>query len=631
MPSKRGDRKPKKAGLKARPRPRPAAGRRKSEAERAEVERRVQGILMGSPVPCFIIDTDHRVRYWNRALAVLSGVKPSQVIGTRDQWRAFYPKKRPCLADLLIEGDTDKIARWYGGKGRRSALAKKGFEAVDFFPALGPKGRWIQFTAAAIRDASGILQGAIETLEDITEQKRAEEALKASEEKHRRLVEDLSEVIFSVDAEGRISYVSPPIESVLGYRTDQIIGQRFDRFIHPDDLPGLTESFRRTLAGDLHPYEYRLVARDGRVIHVQSSSRTIQDGGRTIGLLGVLTDISERKKAEEELRASEEKYRGLFENAFDAIYQSTPQGRILTVNPAMVRMLGYGSREELLSVPVVDTYLNPADRLRMADRLEREGEVRDYELVLKRKDGTPVHVIQNTHVVRDAAGRILYYEGTLTDVSELKRAEGQIMAKLREKEVLLKEINHRVKNNLQIVSSLLRLQSERVRHPEAKDILRGSISRIRAMALAHETLYQSEDLSRIDMADFLRRLTNHLAVSFNEQTGSVRIEVEAGDVTLDVIRANPCGLIINELVTNALRHAFAPGKAGTVLVGIYREGPAGRRIVVRDNGRGFPPELDFRKTETLGLQIVTGLVEQLDGEIAMTPEPGGGTAFTIRF
>ena len=645
MPASRGEKKPRKLELKSKsgpkreppvkskapPRPRRSAAARTDAAGRAEAERRVQSILMGSPIPCFIIDTDHRVRYWNRALTVLSGIRPSEVIGTRNHWRAFYSKKRPCLADLLIDGDGDKLARWYEGKGRRSVLVEEGFGATDFFPALGRDGRWLHFTAAAIRDASGALQGAIETLEDITDLKNAEEALKKSEEKHRRLVEDLSEIIFAVDVEGRITYVSPPIENIVGYRLDQIVGQRFDRFIHPDDLPGLTESFRRTLAGDLHPYEYRLVAKDGRVIHVQSSSRTILEQGRTAGLLGVLTDISERKKAEDGLRASEEKYRGLFENAFDGIYQCTPQGYLMTVNPAMVRILGYGSREELLSVPVVDTYLNPSDRLKMTETLEREGELHGYDLVLKRKDGSPVPVIQNTRVVRDAAGRVLYYEGTLTDVSELKRAEGQIMAKLREKEVLLKEINHRVKNNLQIVSSLLRLQADRVQQPEAKDILRGSLSRIRAMALAHETLYQSDDLARIDMGDFIRRLTDHLAVSYGEQRGSVKIEVEAGGLALDVIRANPCGLLVNELVTNALRHAFGPGQPGTIRVVVNREGPGGTRIVVRDNGRGFPPGLDFRKTETLGLQIVIGLVEQLDGEIAMTSEPGVGTEFSVRF
>jgi PAS domain S-box-containing protein len=617
--------------MKVKGRPRASAARPKPASAPPDPERRIRGILMGSPIPCFIIDTGHRVRYWNRALAVLSGIRAADVIGTRKHWKAFYPKSRPCLADFLVDGKMAEIAHWYEGKGHRSDLVEEGYGATDFFPALGPNGRWLHFTAATIRDASGALQGAIETLEDITEFKLTEEALKRSEEKFRHLVEDLSEIIFSVDAEGRITYVSPPIESVIGYPMSRIVGEHFGLFIHPDDLPGLDESFRKTLAGDLHPYSYRLVARDGRIVHVQSSSRVLRERGRAAGLIGVLTDISERKKAEDELRASEEKHRGLFENAFDGIYQSTPEGRLLTANPAMVRILGYGSLEELLAVPIIDTYANPADRRAMMEKLEREGELRGYEQTLKRKDGRPIHVVQNTRLVRDSGGRILCYEGTLTDVSDLKRVEGQLMAKLREKEVMLKEINHRVKNNLQIVSSLLRLQADRVSQPEAKDVLRGSIGRIRAMALTHETLYQSEDLARIDMADFLRRLTAQLLVSFAERSGLIEIVVEAGAVTLDITRANPCGLLINELVTNALRHAFEPGRAGTILVGVYAGGGTGHRIVVRDDGRGFPPDLDFKKTETLGLQIVVGLVEQLDGAIAMTSEPGRGTEFTVRF
>jgi PAS domain S-box-containing protein len=620
---------PVKPRLKSKPKP--ARARRPDESPLPDAERRIRGILMGSPIPCFIIDKDHRVRYWNRALTVLSGIKPADVIGTRNHWKAFYRKKRPCLADLLVEGKKSLIARWYEGKGRRSDLVEEGYGATDFFPSLGPAGRWLHFTAAAIRDEAGVLQGAIETLEDITDLKMTEEAFKRSEEKYRHLVENLSEIVFSVDAEGRITYVSPPIESIVGYPLSQIVGQHFGRFIHPDDLDGLTDSFKRTLAGDLHPYEYRLVAKDGRIINVQSSSRVIREGGRPAGLLGVLADITERKRAEDELRASEQKYRGLFENAFDGIYQSTPEGRLLTANRALVGILGYASREDLLAVPLVDNYMDPADRKRMIVDLERAGELHGYELTLKKKDGTPVHVVQNARLVRDAAGRVLCIEGTLTDVTALKRIEGQLKAKLREKEVMLKEINHRVKNNLQIVSSLLRLQAERVSQPEARDVLRGSIGRIRAMALTHETLYQSEDLARIDMAGFLRRLTSQLIVSFAERSGAVGIEVEAEDVCLDITRANPCGLLINELVTNALRHAFEPGQQGRVLVGIYREGPSGNKVVVRDDGRGFPQDLDFQKTETLGLQIVIGLVEQLDGSIEMTSEPGRGTEFTVRF
>lgn len=616
----------------ARTRAKRAPSRGTKESSLYDADRRIRGLMMGSPIPCFVIDREHRVRYWNRALAKLSGIPSADIIGTTKHWKAFYRTKRPCLADLLVDGKKTAIARWYKGKGHKSDLVENGFGATDFFPDLGPNGRWLHFTAAAIKDASGILRGAIETLEDITDLKTAEDALKKSEEKYRRLIEDLSEVVYSIDREGTITYISPRAEELTGYPADKIIGRNFEDFIHPDDLAPIRGSLKKTYAGEVFPYEYRVVAQDGRFIHVQTTSRPIMEEGRPVGLHGIMTDISERKKVEDELRISEQKYRGLFEHVFDGVYQSTREGVLLTANPALVGILGYGSREELLAINIAETYANPLDRITMITKLEQEGELRGYELVLKRKDGALVHVIQNAYIVKDEKGRVLYYEGTLTDVTALKRIEGQLKTKLREKEVLLKEINHRVKNNLQIVSSLLRLQSERVDQAEAKDVLRGSLGRIRAMALAHETLTQSEDLSRIDISDYIRRLATQLHVSYAEGREIVTIAVEGTGVYLDITQANPCGLLINELVTNALRHAFDPGQKGEVRVGIFRDSPGGgHRVVVRDTGRGFPSKIDFRKTETLGMQIVNGLVEQLDGTIDMTSEKGRGTEFTIRF
>lgn len=610
---------------KARVRVRPAR-----RAILPDGEKQVQSILMSSPIPCFIINREHRVRYWNRALAVLSQMAPAEVIGTHQHWKAFYRSKRPCLADLLVDGDHKAIRRWYGKKGSKSGLIKEGYVATDFFPDLGREGRWLHFTAAAIRDSVGVLIGAIETLEDITDLKKAEEALLESEEKYRTLVENVSEIIFSVDVEGRITYISQQVESATGYKPKQIIGRHFGQFVHPEDLPGLSESFRLSLAGHLKSFDFRVLGKGGRIVHAQVSSRPIIEGDRAVGLHGVITDITERKRVEHELRDSEMKFRGLFEHVFDGVYQTKPDGTFLTTNPALITMLGYKSEEELLALNVASLYANPRDREVMKKKLETEGELHGYELLLKRKDGRLINVIQNAYTIKDGRGRVAYYEGTLTDVTALKQIEAEVKAKLKEKDIMLQEINHRVKNNLQIISSLLRLQYDRVLHPEAKDILRGSLNRVRAMALTHEKLYKSEDLSRIDLNDYLKSLTTHLLALYAEGGENIKIRIEAEGVFLDITQANPCGLLINELVTNAIRHAFDPGQKGEIRIAAARERADWLRIVVRDTGRGLPGTIDIRKTHTLGMQIVMGLIDQLEGTIEMRAEPGRGTEFVIR-
>jgi PAS domain S-box-containing protein len=154
--------------------------RKETEQKVIDSEKRLHSIVQGFSIPAFVIGKDHRIIYWNRALEKLTTLKARDMVGTNQQWRAFYGKERPCMADLLVERATDKVSKWYSGKYRKSDLIEEAYEATDFFPDLGKSGRWLRFTAAVIRDSRGELVGAVETLEDITEQKLAENALKKS-------------------------------------------------------------------------------------------------------------------------------------------------------------------------------------------------------------------------------------------------------------------------------------------------------------------------------------------------------------------------------------------------------------------------------------------------------------------
>lgn len=215
------------------------------------------------------------------------------------------------------------------------------------------------------------------------------------------------------------------------------------------------------------------------------------------------------------------------------------------------------------------------------------------------------------------------------EIGERTRAEQQLTASLQEKEVLLTEIHHRVKNNLQVISSLLSLQSRSLTNPEALSVLAESQNRVRSMALVHEKLYQSPDMVRIDFGAYIRELASYLCRVYRNGAEAIPLRINAKDVFLTIERAVPCGLIVTELLSNALKYAFPNGQSGEIGVDLTPEGSALYQLTIRDNGVGLPADVDFRHSTSLGLRIVNTLTEQLGGTIALTNN--GGATFRLSF
>ena len=222
----------------------------------------------------------------------------------------------------------------------------------------------------------------------------------------------------------------------------------------------------------------------------------------------------------------------------------------------------------------------------------------------------------------------------VTDMKErqfdaLLEVEEKIRASLKEKEVLLKEIHHRVKNNLQIVSSLLYMQASRTEHPGAVSALKESRARIKSMALIHERLYQSPNLASVDMGDYTRNLVSDLRHFYRTEESSIDLTVKIDDILLGITEAIPCGLIINELVSNALKHAFPEGGEGEIMIQMQKRDTNRIVLTVSDSGIGIPENIEPRNSPSLGLTLIYSLVEQLEGTIEL--DRRGGTTFTIRF
>ena len=244
--------------------------RRRTESALRESEDRLYSIVQGSPIATFVIDKDHRVVYWNRALEELSRIKAAEVIGTQGHWKAFYSEERPCMADLLVDQIFDGIPEWYAGKCKKSALLEEAYEASDFFPDLSNGGRWLRFTAATIRGKQGNLIGAVETLEDITDGKRTEKDLIESEEKYRLVVENAGEAI-CIAQDGMLKFINREAMDIIGYSEEVLTSKPFIEFIHPDDREMVFGLYIKGIEGEKDPpsFSSRVVAKDGTVKWVE--------------------------------------------------------------------------------------------------------------------------------------------------------------------------------------------------------------------------------------------------------------------------------------------------------------------------------------------------------------------------
>ncbi len=279
------------------------AERTSIEAALRQSEKQLQGIVHGSPIPQFVIDKDHRIISWNRALEEYSGVTAEEVLGTTLTWKAFYPGARPVLADLLVDNAIGDIPKWYNGKFNRSKYVEGAYDATDFFPKMGKNGTWLYFTAAPLFDTEGAITGAVETLEDITDTKNKEAALRDSEEKYRMLANNTNDIIYTTDLQGIITYISPQIAR-YGYAPENFLSHPIGEIILEEDLHKVLDDFTTTvLTRKATITIFRAKDSAGNIIWLEDNGTPILDAtGSVVGVSGILRDITERVNAEDALR-----------------------------------------------------------------------------------------------------------------------------------------------------------------------------------------------------------------------------------------------------------------------------------------------------------------------------------------
>lgn len=402
----------------------------------------------------------------------------------------------------------------------------------------------------------------------------------------------------------------------------------------PEYRSALDRALADLIAGRA-PYDIEFKIRrpsDGDIRDIHSVA--LYDGAARL-VTGVIHDITEYNVARRMLQESEQRYRLLADNAIDVIWTADLQGRFTYVSPSILQLRGI-TPEEGMQTSIEDA-ITPASypvvrrALRAVVRDALAGKNSDpvyLEVEQPRKDGTTVWTEVTTRVIFDDAGTPLGLLGVSRDVSLRRAYREQLEMSLRDKDVLLREVHHRVKNNLQVISSLLNLQADSYNDPQARALLKESQQRIRSMALVHEKLYRSPHVSDIDFPDYITTMTNELLRSAGN--GRVVTRVTGDAIRLDIEKAIPAGLIVNELLTNALKHAFPPHvRDGMITVAVRHDGDGHITLTVEDNGIGMPPDVQVADMRTMGMTVIHGLTSQLDGTITVLPGPG--TTFHLRF
>ncbi|MBN2200845.1 PAS domain S-box protein [bacterium] len=456
--------------------------------------------------------------------------------------------------------------------------------------------------------------------------------LEESERRFRRIADRLSDGIL-VSENGRLVYTNSRACEIFGISYEELTGLRGADLVAPEDQERVALLWRESeQRGEFPPsIECWFLRKDGERRFIHSRIQRFRDSEASSSLLMIVNDVTENKLAEIRLLESEEKFRNLAEQSPNMIFINRA-GKVAYANRLCEERMGY-TREQFYS-PEFDflSLIAPEDRDRITQNIRQHWQGRElepYRYGLVTAGGERIEALITTKLITyEKQPAIL---GIITDITALVSAEATIRGALREKELLIKEIHHRVKNNMQVISSLLRIQSAGVTDRRCLAVLKEAQERVRVMSLVYEKLYQSENLVRIDFSEYLRSLVLGLQSAY-PVTRKIRLQFGLESVALGLDQAVPCGLIVNELVSNVYKHAFPPSRKGDACLRIGLKRTAGRmlELTVRDNGTGISKRTDPRKTKSFGLYLVRLLVQdQLGGTLGISRSRG--TTFRIRF
>ncbi|MBN2730975.1 MAG: PAS domain S-box protein [Balneolaceae bacterium] len=467
--------------------------------------------------------------------------------------------------------------------------------------------------------------------EDLTEKKEAERQRRESEQRFQSLFKHNPHPVYYFDLEGNFKEVNQKLVEFTGHSRDELLQLGFEHFIDEDDLERTKEHFRRATEGGSGTYEISVWVQDGIKKEIRVTKFPMYVNEEIVGVYGILQDITEQKKIARNLKESEERWHRLVEENPKPV-QITIDGDIVFINEAGAKLYEAGSAEELIGKSVFE-FTHPDD----IEEVKKRKNKLEKDIQVDR-----VHVNRiitcagNERFVEVHSVSIIYkgrraIQTNIYDITNRKKEEAIIQASLKEKQILLQEIHHRVKNNMAVISGLLELQAMNTENESLRSILKESKMRIYSMAMIHEKLYASKSLAAIKFDEYARELVEVIMRTMSDINTEVAVRFRIGSGELNITQAIPCGLILNELVVNCYKHAFTKQKTGSILVGFLKDNDK-VTISVEDNGKGLPGDFNIEQQQSLGMKIIRTLVKQLEGDIDIqSGQDQAGVCFIISF
>jgi PAS domain S-box-containing protein len=454
--------------------------------------------------------------------------------------------------------------------------------------------------------------------------------LRNSEERYRAIYDQVFVGIAKMALNGRFIQVNEQMCNMLGYTKEELCNKTFMDITVKEDVPTSVNVMKKLASGQIEKttFEKRYLHKNGKIVNANIATSVVMDAlGNPSHVISIFQNITERVKLEHDRQSQSARHNAIIESSSHIIWTTDKQMCLTSFNKnyAADLMKHYNVQAymglSVVSVKVVLTEEYNNYWLKKYEAVLR-GEHQYFETKMIDRQNNVVWREIFLNPIFDELGNLVEVAGIGLDITEKKLANEQIHNSLQEKEVLLKEVHHRVKNNLQVISSILNLQSSYVKDQSTLNILKESQDRIKSMAFIHESLYQTKDFSSINFSEYVVNLSQNLLHSYSSLEHEIKLNLDIQNVFLNLDLAIPCGLIINEIVSNALKYAFVDKKEDAeIMIKMHLNGE-NLHLQIKDNGVGLPKHIDYRNTESLGLQLVVTLVDQLNGRIELDSSQG---------
>ncbi len=599
--------------------------RKLAEAKLLELNQLQQAILDGTNYAIISTDINGIIQVWNQGAENLLGYQAEELIG----------KKTP----VMIHDPQEIIERSYSLSLELGTQIEPGFEVFIAKARLGKieEREWsmvhkngtkfpVLLSVCSLRDPIGNITGFLGIAQDLTERKRSAAEIKVAGERFQLAVQAAQDGFWDWDFIKDEIYFSPRWKEMIGYNNDELPNDlsSWEKVIFEEDRIAAIKLIEDYNQGRVDRFQIiqRFHHKNGSTVYILSRAIHLKDDqGNVIRMVGAHTDITELQKAQEVLKQQ----LAAIEAAIDGI-GILKDGHYIYLNKAHVEMFGYSHPQELLGNSWEVLYKPEQIRYFQQHTFPTLFQQRHWQgqTIAQRRDGS-IFAEEISLTLTDDDLLIC----VCRDVTERLKAEEKIKASLLEKEVLLREIHHRVKNNLYVISNLLDLQADTLEQEEQRNLFAESQNRIQTMALIHEQLYQSDDLSQVNFANYIQNLVEKLSSSYQPKDCKININLDVEPVTLNLETAIPCGLLINELVTNAFKYAFPHSTTGEVEINLKVDSEQKIYLKISDHGIGIPEDVDWQDSPSLGLRLVNILADQLEATLEL--DCSQGTSFTLIF